>query len=291
MRRPPISHVLESAHDMAREYTIISCLGPTDIPVPPALGLCQDKSVNGADFYVMRFVEGRVYEDSMSIEEIPFAMRRPLGFEIADILARLHRVDPDSVGLGELGRRTNYAQRQVRRWLKQWENSRTEEVQEIEEVGQWLKEHVPEQSEVTIVHGDFRIGNFIVNNHQIAAVLDWELCTLGDPRADVGWLLNWWQSADEVERGKGDQAPTAAGGFPSREEILDAYQEKTGRDLSWVNYFRALSYWRLAVISAGVYKRYFEGAMGKSDKKELERFKSAYRHQARKAHEMIENSG
>jgi aminoglycoside phosphotransferase (APT) family kinase protein len=272
---------------MGREYKIISSLGPTDVPVAPALGLCKDKSVNDADFYVMRFVEGRVYADSIDAKDIPEDKRRGLGINVIDILVRLHNINPDNVGLGDLGRKEDYVARQVRRWTKQWENSKTDEVFEMEEVGRLLKENIPVQVGATIAHGDFRLGNFIVKDNRVAAVLDWELCTLGDPLADVGYLLNWWYTADEVQLGKGDGAPTAVGGFPSREELIEYYQKATGRDLSNINYYRALSYWRLAAISQGVYKRYIEGVMGDAKGLDLTFYKERLLRLARAALELL----
>ena len=287
LRRPPLGHVLESAHDMGREYKIISSLGPTDIPVAPALGLCKDKSVNGADFYVMKLVEGDVITDSIDTVRIPENERYNLGLNVIDILVRLHAVNPDDVGLGDLGKKEDYVARQVRRWTKQWENSKTEEVWEMDEVGRLLKDKMPVQIGASIAHGDYRIGNFIIKENRVAAVLDWELCTLGDPLADVGYLLNWWYTAEEVELGFGDGAPTAAGGFPSREELIDYYEKATGRDLSHVNYYRALSYWRLAAISQGVYRRYAEGVMGDKQETNLSYFKERLLKMARAALELL----
>jgi len=157
----------------------------------------------------------------------------------------------------------------------------------MEEAGRLLRENIPPQTESTIVHGDFRIGNFIVRDHHISAVLDWELCTLGDPRADMAWVLNWWYSADEIELGKGDSAPTAAGGFPSREELVAFYERATGRDLSRVNYFRALSSWKLATIAQGVYRRYAEGMMGETSAAELSHFKQRFSRHARLALDLL----
>lgn len=289
LRRPPLGHVLESAHDMGREYKIISCLGPTDIPVAPSLGLCMDKSVNNADFYVMRLVVGNVYPDSMDALAIPEGERYALGIDVIDILARLHSIDPDDVGLGDLGKKEDYAARQVRRWTKQWENSKTDEVPEMDEAGRLLKENIPEQIGASIVHGDYRIGNFIIRENRVAAVLDWELCTLGDPLADVGYLLNWWQAPGEVEPGKGDGAPTAVGGFPSRDELIVRYEKATGRELHHIDYYRALSYWRLAAITQGVYRRYMEGVMGSASEMGLSFFKDRLLRLARAAMDLLQS--
>jgi len=289
LRRPPLGHVLESAHDMGREYRIISCLGRTDIPVAPSVGLCTDRSVNGADFYVMGLVEGRVYSDSVDAAAIPEGERHGLGMNVIDILARLHAVNPDDVGLGDLGKKEDYVARQVRRWTRQWENSKTHEVPEMEEAGRLLKENIPRQIGASIVHGDYRIGNFIVWENRVAAVLDWELCTLGDPLADVGYLLNWWQSADEVETGKGDGSPTAVGGFPSREELIAYYEKAARRRVTHINYYRALSYWRLAAISQGVYRRYLEGVMGETSQVELSFFRARLLKLARAALDLLQS--
>jgi len=264
LRRPPLGPVLESAHNMGREYKIISALGSTDIPVAPALGLCQDKSVNGADFYVMGFVEGQVYTSSIQAENIAMADRKALGLNIIDSLAQLHLLDPDRIGLGDLGKKEDYVARQVRRWTKQYEDAKTHAIPEMEELSRLLKDKIPVQVGSAIAHGDYRPENLMIADNRVAAILDWELCTLGDPLADLGYLLNWWYRPDEVALGEKDDAPTAIAGFPSRQELIDYYAESTGRDLSGINYYRAFSYWRLAAIYQGVYKRYLEGAAGDS---------------------------
>ncbi len=274
LRRPPLGHVLESAHNMGREFKIISALGQTDIPVAPALGLCQDKSVNEADFYVMRFVDGQVYTSSVQGEGVPADERKPMCIDVIDTLVRLHLINPDDIGLGDLGKKKDYVARQVRRWTKQYANSKTEEIPEMEEVGRLLGENIPIQVGASIAHGDYRFGNLMVNNYRVAAILDWELCTLGDPLADLGYLLNWWFQAGDVEPGDHDDAPSLVAGFSSREDLVAYYAEHTGRDLSNINYYRALSYWRLAAISQGVYRRYLEGVMGDSDDLDLKRYRN-----------------
>jgi aminoglycoside phosphotransferase (APT) family kinase protein len=287
LRRPPLGHVLESAHDMSREHKIVSALGPTDVPVAPVLGLCSDVSVNDAPFYVMGFVEGDVLHGSTAAEGFSHKDRWSIGLHTIDILVRLHRLDPDAVGLGDLGRKEGYVARQLRRWSKQWANSKLREVPEMEETQRLLEERMPEQIGASIVHGDYRLGNFLVRDAKIAAVLDWELCTLGDPLADVGYLLNSWAAPGENPPTSSDITPTAAGGFPSRGELIEGYTAATGRDLSGIAYYRAFSYWRSAAINEGVYARYVKGAMGRTDV-DLTRFEESSLRLAKTALEQIE---
>lgn len=291
LRRPPLGHVLESAHDMGREHKIIDALIDSEVPVPKNFGLCRDKNVNEADFYVMEFVDGLVLNDSDTAASVPEDERASISEHVVEILSRLHAIDPDMVGLGDLGRKEAYLARQMKRWTKQWQASKTHEIPEMEESCRILTERMPEQIGATIVHGDFRLGNMMVAEGQVKAVLDWELCTLGDPLADVGYILNNWVSLDEVpEPGEGDQSPTAAGGFISRESFKEIYQEKTGRDLSGIDYYRAFSHWRLAAIGQGVYKRYLVGAMGEDRDVDLERQKESVSRRAASAMELLSNN-
>jgi aminoglycoside phosphotransferase (APT) family kinase protein len=288
LRRPPLGHVLESAHDMGREHKIIAALAKTSVPVAPTYGLCSDVAVNGAPFYVMKFVDGLVLNDSTVTKALAPADRRELGFHVIDVLATLHRLDPDVVGLGDLGRKEAYLARQLSRWTKQWEASKTREVPAMEETRRLLEERMPAQIGSGIVHGDYRLGNMIVKGPRILAVLDWELCTLGDPLADVGYLMNAWASPEEVEAaGQGDQSPTAAGGFPTRAEMRARYEAATGRDLSAINYYRAFSHWRLAAIGQGVYKRYLVGAMGANRDMNLDAYKLSVQRRAEAALALI----
>jgi aminoglycoside phosphotransferase (APT) family kinase protein len=259
LRRPPLGHVLATAHDMVREHRIISGVGATDVPVPDALGACEDPSVNDAPFYVMSYVEGTVLHDDEVAAEVTLDERAALGMHVAEVLAELHSVNPDDVGLGDLGRKDGYIERQLRRWTRQWEQSKTRELPTMEDCGRLLAARIPDQIGSSIVHGDYRLGNMISAGGRVLAVLDWELCTLGDPMADVGYLMNNW--VDPEEAPPSSSAPTLAGGFGSREEVLARYEELTGRDLSLVNYYRAFSHWRLAAIVEGVYRRYIEGVM------------------------------
>lgn len=261
LRRPPLGHVLATAHDMAREHRIISAVGSTGVPVPRTLGLCEDVEVNGAPFYIMSFVEGIVLDSAVRAEHLPMELRVPASEHLIDVLADLHAVDVDAVGLGDLARRDGYIERQLKRWRTQWEGSKTHEIPAIDEVGSLLAERVPVQQGVVIAHGDYRFGNVLtdVAVGRVAAVLDWELCTLGDPLADLGYLGVYWSDGHSMLR---DNDPTPAGGFLEYRDIVERYARRTGRDVSGIDYYVAFSCWRLAVISQGVYARYLHGAMG-----------------------------
>jgi aminoglycoside phosphotransferase (APT) family kinase protein len=231
----------------------------------------------------MDHVDGLVLHDSVVGQEVVETDRRTLGLHVMDVLSNLHKINPDDVGLGELGRKEAYLARQLKRWNKQWVATKTHPVPEMEESAKLLEERMPDQVGATIVHGDYRLGNMIVESGEIQAVLDWELCTLGDPLADVGYLLNNWVSPEEVEAMEGDSAPTAVGGYPSRDELCDIYATNTGRDLSEINYYRAFSHWRLAAIGQGVYKRYLVGAMGEDRDMDLEKYKESVTNRAAQA--------
>jgi len=273
VRRPPLGHVLASAHDMGREHRLISAVGTTDVPVPPALGLCTDESVNGAPFYVMGFVDGVVLDTPEKAEVMDRETRRVAGFHLIDVLAALHAVDVDAVGLGDLARHGGYVERQLKRWSTQWANSKTRELPVIDEIERRLRQRIPEQQGTSIAHGDYRFGNCLVDpvTGEVKAVLDWELCTLGDPLADLGYIGVYWTDDGATQRRGND--PTAAGGFPLYRELVDRYADQTGRDVSDVQYYVAFGSFRLAVIAEGVYARYLHGVMG-DDKVDLEQMKA-----------------
>ena len=231
LRRPPLGKRLGSAHDMGREHKVVSALGPTEVPVAPVVGHCEDESVNGAPFYVMEFVEGPILRGLAEAEIFPDEDdRRAIGERVADTLVAIHAVDPDAVGLGDLGRKEDYVARQLRRWQGQWEKSKTRELPAIDRVHERLAARIPDQGPATIVHGDYRLDNMILTpTGEVAAVVDWELCTLGDPLADVGLLMCYWPKPGEEFRSPTRQRGP---GFPTREEIGDRYAERSGRDLS-----------------------------------------------------------
>ena len=266
LRRPPLGKRLGSAHDMGREQKVVSALAGTGVPVPPIAGFCEDEAVNDAPFYVMEFVEGPILRTQAEAEEtFDDSERRAIGERVADTLVDIHAVDVDSVGLGDLGKKEDYVARQLHRWQGQWEKSKSRELPVVDEVHDRLAARIPEQGPATIVHGDYRLDNMILTDSgEVAAVVDWELCTLGDPLADVGLLYVYWaQPGDQLTALM--QPPTLAPGFPSREELMSRYAARSGSDLGELDFYVALARWKLAIILEGVYSRYAAGGYGKTD--------------------------
>ena len=256
VRRPPLGTLLATAHDVVREFRIAAALADTPVPVAPALAVCEDDAVNGAPFAVTGFVDGVVLDSADKVAPVTDDARREVAFHLIDVLAELHSVDLDAVGLGDLSRHEGYIERQLRRWSKQWAGSKTRELALIDNVGRRLSESIPAQGGATIVHGDYRFGNCIVdlNRREVVAVLDWELCTLGDPLADLGHTGIYWHDPRHSLPITND--PTSAGGFPSFAELLARYAERTGRDVANIEYYRAFAAWRLAIIAEGVAARH-----------------------------------
>ncbi|WP_420640243.1 phosphotransferase family protein [Candidatus Poriferisocius sp.] len=262
LRRPPLYQVLATAHDMGREHKIIAALADTDVPVPATFGLCEDEAVNERPFYVMDFVDGRVVRSGKEASRLPLEVRHAASRSIADTMARIHAVDVDQVGLGDLGRKEDYIARQLRRWLRQFEESKTKDRPLIQEIHDHLVTRIPPQGDAGIVHGDYRLDNCIVNDDgQVLAVLDWELCTLGDRNADVAQLLVYWAEPEDADFAL-DDPPTAMPGFAGRAELQELYQEAAGRELDNFEFYLAFAHWKLACILEGVYSRYVRGAMG-----------------------------
>jgi aminoglycoside phosphotransferase (APT) family kinase protein len=264
LRRPPVSHVLATAHDMAREHTVISALQSTDVPVPRTLGLCTDAEVNGAPFYVMSFVDGHILRDERASSQMSEAVRAHASESLVDTLARLHAVDVDAVGLGDFARREGYIARQLKRWHGQFEQSTLDGVEGpavIDRAFQELSAKIPEQQGVAIVHGDYRLDNTVLDDAgDVIAILDWEICTLGDPLADLGLLLVYWAEAGETQPSVLGVAPTALPGFATRQQLVERYAAASGLDVSTVPYYCAFGIWKLACILQGVYVRYAGGA-------------------------------
>lgn len=265
LRRPPLGPLLPSAHDMAREHRLMHALRDTDVPVPRMVGLCQDPEVNERDFYMMYFVDGVVVRDIEIGRTIDEAARTAMSESLIDTLCALHRVDIDEVGLGDLAKRSGYVERQIKRWSTQWEASKTRELPLIDEVAAALRERQPEPSPTTIAHGDYRLSNCMMDpTGPVTAVLDWELCTLGEPMADLGLLLGYWHDPADPEP-KGDPETTALPGFLTKDQLAQRYAAEMNVDLDSVSYYRAFAAWRLACIGEGVYSRYLAGQQGSQD--------------------------
>ncbi len=262
LRRPPTGHVLASAHDMAREHRIMSALQPTAVPVPPVVGLCQDEAVNGADFYVMEFVEGQIVFNQADGHAIDPALRLVMTNALTDTLAALHAIDPDEVGLGDLGRKEDYSARQLRRWKRQIDEGSDRDMRLFQDLHDRFVATVPPQQGAGIVHGDYRMDNcMMAHDGTVAAVLDWELCTLGDVLADVAGMAMWWGDDPEA-KGRLADVPTRADGFGTRVDMLARYAQHSERDVSDLPWYVAFQHWRLAAITEGVRVRFAAGAMG-----------------------------
>jgi aminoglycoside phosphotransferase (APT) family kinase protein len=262
LRRPPLGNVLATAHDVAREHKIISALAGSVVPVAPAVGLCVDVAVNDAPFYVMKFVDGVVLDSVAAGAAVSESVRAYASQQLLDTMVALHSLDVDAVGLGDLGKRTGYLERQLRRWKSQWDQSKTRDIELMDSVHARLVELQPEQHNVGIVHGDYRLGNCLLDpaTGSLKAVLDWELCTLGDVLADIGYLLVYWSDPTGPQLAEND--PSGQIGFPARADMVSQYASATGRSVADIRYFEAFSCWRLAAIAEGVLARYSAGVMG-----------------------------
>ncbi|ADG89401.1 acyl-CoA dehydrogenase [Thermobispora bispora] len=241
VRRPPLGHVLATAHDMGREYRVMTALRDTPVPVPRTYHLCTDPEVIGAPFYVMEHVAG---------ERPP--MTPALAHELIDVLAALHSIPPESVGLADFGRPDGYLERQVRRWKKQLDASRSRDIPGIDELFQRLSRDIPRSGAPAIVHGDFKLGNTLIAGGKVRAVLDWEMSTLGDPLTDLALFLLYGDEAIDLDsEEKGEMA--------NPEEIVAHYAEATGRDVSRLGWYLGLACFKLAVIAEGIHFRYTQG--------------------------------
>jgi aminoglycoside phosphotransferase (APT) family kinase protein len=274
LRRPPLGHRLASAHDMGREHRIIHGLQNSAVPVAPALGFCDDESVNDAPFYVMGYVDGHVIRDRVTAESVlDIDARRTASESLVDTMAAIHDVNLEAVGLSDLGRHDGYISRQLRRWYGQWNAQKTRQLDSVDRVHDALLERIPEQGPATIVHGDYRLDNCMVGDDgRVVAVLDWEICTLGDPLADLGLLQVYWTGPGDDASAWTGSASTAPG-FLDRAQLAERYAAASGRDIAGLAFYVSFAYWKLACILEGVYARYLGGALGQRDAAELEPFK------------------
>ena len=266
LRRPPLGHVLPTAHDMAREYRVLAALADTDVPVARPIALCQDAAVNDMPFYVMEYRPGVVlaHELPAGFADSETARRR-ISAAMIDTLVRLHALDYRALGLDGFGHPEGYLERQVRRWAQQWERSQTGPLPEIDVLAARLRAALPESPPPTIVHGDFRLGNLALDPHdpgRVVAVFDWEMATLGDPLADLGYTLIYWADpGDAIDPlSIGSVSPfTTLPGFLRRAELVTEYARRSGRDVAAVDFYQVLALYKLAIISEGIYARYLQG--------------------------------
>ncbi|MCI2421793.1 phosphotransferase family protein [Saccharopolyspora sp. K220] len=257
VRRPPLGHVLATAHDMGREHRVMTALAGTRVPVPETILLCQDDSVLGAPFYVMEYVPGTVYRTPQLTEKLDQRQRFELSWQLMDVLADLHSIAPESVGLGEFGRPAGFLTRQVSRWSKQLAASHSRDIEGIDELATRLAATVPDAPRAGIVHGDYRLDNVIVGDDlRIRAVLDWEMATIGDPLTDLGLLAAYWEGFSGVEPNPIAKGVGPEYGFPTARQLLDRYAERRGTDLSDMDFYLAFGFFKIAVILEGIHYRY-----------------------------------
>jgi aminoglycoside phosphotransferase (APT) family kinase protein len=259
LRRPPLGHVLATAHDMGREFRMQRGLAGSAVPVPRTLLLCDDPTIIGAPFYLMELVHGTVYRSGQDTAGLAAEHRTALADQLVDVLAELHAVDPVATGLADLGRPDGYLERQVRRWAKQLDQSRSRDLPGIDALRDRLASEVPVSRRSGVVHGDYRLDNVIVGDDlRVRAVLDWEMATIGDPLADIGLLLVYWDGLTNVDNpittGMG-----AGAGFPAGEHLAARYASRSGADVSHLDWYVALGYFKVAVILEGIHFRYMHG--------------------------------
>ena len=266
LRRPPLGHVLPTAHDMAREYRVLSGVAKVNYPAPKPIALCEDSSVNDYPFYVMEYRDGVIIADELpaGYAETP-ERRKDIGHALIKTMVELHAIDYEAVGLGDFGRPEGYLERQVRRWAEQWQRSETRPLAEVAELIKRLKAAIPESPAPTIVHGDYRLGNMMLDRNdpsRVVAVLDWEMCTLGDPLSDLGYTLGYWGEAGDTEsqiKARPTSSLTAVPGFHTRRELIDEYGRLSGRDVSAIEFYQVLAYYKLGVITEGIHARFLAG--------------------------------
>jgi aminoglycoside phosphotransferase (APT) family kinase protein len=265
LRRPPRPPLPPSAHDVLREARLLSALEDTPVRVPRVIAACADESVLGVPFYLMDEIKGSVITSEMPEPLDNPEQRRRLSAELVDRLVEIHEVDWRACGLEGYGKPTGYLERQLRRFGGLWEHNKTRELPVVEEVGEWLAANLPESPQSTIVHGDYRLGNVMVADEapaELVAIFDWELSTIGDPLADLGYLTVTWAQADDPEDTSfaSLSAATRREGFMTRDELIARYEERSGRSMASVNWYQTLALWKAAVFMEGNYKRFSMGA-------------------------------
>jgi aminoglycoside phosphotransferase (APT) family kinase protein len=263
LRRPPRGPLPPSAHDVLREARLLRALEPTPVRTPGVLAVCEDSSVIGAPFYVMEQIHGEVVTDTIPPALDSPAERGRIADELIDSLVELHGVNFTQIGLEGFGKPTGYLERQLRRFSGLWEHSKTREIRAFEETGRWLAANLPQSPPATIVHGDYRLGNTMLAAEapaRLVAILDWEMATIGDPLADVGYMMIHWTQADDPQSSKFNlQRVTAQPGFPTRQELVERYEERSGRSVQALDWYVTLALWKAVAFMEGNYKRAISG--------------------------------
>ena len=261
LRRPPVGPVAPTAHDMPREYNLLSVINPHFNLAPKPIPLCEDKSVIGVPFYLMERRRGLIVRHSLPSEFDDLQLRRRLSEHTVDTLAALHAVDIYSSGIASIGKPEGFVERQVRGWFERWQRSKTQEIPEMDEVIEWLNARIPSSTNATIVHNDFKLDNLmldVADPSRIVAVLDWEMCSVGDPLIDLGLFLTYWTMTGG-DRQSSLRAVTNGPGWMTREEIVERYALKTGRDLSQIVFYETFASFKVAVVVQQIYFRYVRG--------------------------------
>jgi aminoglycoside phosphotransferase (APT) family kinase protein len=288
LRRPPRPPLPPSAHDVLREARLLRALRQTSARVPEVLAVCEDPATIGCPFYVMERIEGEVIVSSVPPALDTPVERKRIGEDLIDALVEIHGVDWRAVGLEGFGKPTGYLERQLRRFGGLWELNKTREIEAMERVAGWLSERMPSSGPATIVHGDFRLGNTMFSADapaRLVAVLDWEMATIGDPLADLGYLCMMWTERDDPELGMREHLGriTRQEGFPTRAELIARYEERSGRAMSDMRWYTTLAVWKMGVFMEGNYKRAIAGT---TDDPYLKQFGDGVLELARRAEEM-----
>ncbi len=274
LRRPPFGLKLESAHNMGREYKILKVLNKNGLRVPKPLYLYDKMELSSDDFYIMEFIEGETIANYQVADSYDQIQKKIITESFIKALTEIHNFDVLSSELSDLGKHEDYVVRQINRWNKQFQSQKVREIKELESATNLLLENIPSQQTVGIVHGDYRLDNVRVNNNEVTAVLDWELCTLGDPLADMGTVIASWNTKKEKDS-PFIYSPTLSDGFPSRKDVIELYLNNSNLDLKDIEFYTRLSYWKHAMIMEGVYIRYSMGSYGKTNENEIESFKNS----------------
>jgi aminoglycoside phosphotransferase (APT) family kinase protein len=268
LRRPPFGEKLESAHNMQREFKILKELYKYGIKVPKPIFLCSDRTISDEDFYVMEYIGGETISDNVIASKYSSNEKRSITTSFVKSLVELHDFDVLNSDLSDLGKHEKYVERQIQRWSKQFNSQKIRDIDDLDLATKILIETLPTQQKVSIVHGDYRLDNVRIENNKVAAILDWELCTLGDPLADLGTIIASWSNSEEKDT-PFIYSPSLSGGFLSRSEILSIYESNTSLDLKDIEFYVRLSFWKHAMIMEGVYVRYSLGYYGDVEKKKL----------------------